>query len=240
MEKYFQLWLFAGAVFLVSEEIRQESLPGMSSAVGALSQILWASSNASGNGNKWNLLTWWFVSFRWQYFFGHMGHSCLLLSGLKLSCLTEISMFHKYFVFLVDQNFDFCPKFRFLRPKIQIFLTKISICDQHFDLWLKFRFVIKISIFDQNLDFVTHISTFYKLSHHMVKYFQLWLFSEFLVSEEIPLEPSSGMSSTVDTPSEIFWANWKASGNDNKWTTLTCRFMSCRWEYFLGHNGHSC
>ena len=38
------------------------------------------------------------------------------------------------------------------RPKL-LFLTKISISDQNFCFWPKFRCLTKTSVFDQNLDF---------------------------------------------------------------------------------------
>jgi len=37
-------------------------------------------------------------------------------------------------------------------------VTKISICDENFDLWRKFRFVTKISICDENFDLFNIIS----------------------------------------------------------------------------------
>ena len=59
---------------------------------------------------------------------------------------------------IFDQNFDFWPKFRFL--------TKILIFDQNFDFWPKFQFLTKISIFVQNFwskfRFLTKIFDFYQ------------------------------------------------------------------------------
>ena len=47
---------------------------------------------------------------------------------------------------IFDQNYDFCPKLRFL--------TKIMIFDKNYDFWQKLRFLTSITIFDQNYDFL--------------------------------------------------------------------------------------
>ena len=81
-------------------------------------------------------------------------------------------------------NFFFWTKFRFL--------TKISIFDQNFDFWPKFRFLTKISIFDQNFDFrskknffLNKISTFNFLAIFLHQYWTFWHFEKYQVLPKI-------------------------------------------------------
>ena len=70
----------------------------------------------------------------------------------KFQFLTKFSIFDKniwYFVIILDK-FQFYFRVRNFWPK---FLSKISIFDQIFDFRPKFRYLRKISIFDQNFNF---------------------------------------------------------------------------------------
>jgi len=92
------------------------------------------------------------------------GESAELKIGPKNRFLAQNFYFWPKFLFLIkssifDQNFYFLTKssifwrkFLFFIPKF-LFLTKIFIFHTNFYFWLKFRFVTKLFIVDQSLDF---------------------------------------------------------------------------------------
>ena len=95
----------------------------------------------------------------------------------KFKCFPKISIF--------DQNFDFRPKFWF-STKISIFRENIDF-DQNFNsspkfLWWKFRFLTKISIFDQSFNYWTKFPFFAQNIEFWPKF---WFLKNFLTLTQI-------------------------------------------------------
>ena len=134
---------------------------------------------------------------------------------LKFVLLTRISMWPKFRLLTrtstYHQNVYFRIKFKFVIV-IQIsdeisYLTKISIFDQNFDFWPKFRFLTKISIFVQNFDI-------WLKNRFLIKLFRVpkstivgpkfWLqiknFSKNLFDQNYYFRPKSPFLPTIWTP----------------------------------------